>query len=142
MDEGEIQMNPESAKTPATPAQSGKAAGREAKPTGDYAKASPEEIMADIERTRAHMDETLDHLGRKLHPGPKGKAAAWGLAAAAVGTLAWLAIRAFRGSKSHHRPHFKWHEARVLEQAMLAAKLAKAARKGKPAIIVVEPRKV
>lgn len=127
-------MNPES-----SPGKPGKA---EAEPAKDYSKASPEEIMADIERTRAHMDETLDHLGRKLHPGPKGRAAAWGLAAAAVGTLAWLAFRAFRGRKHPHRPHFKWHEARVLEQAVLAAKLAQAARKGKPAIIVVEPRKV
>lgn len=138
-------MNAESAKTPAASgakAKAGNAADKDAKPSKDYAKASPEEIIADIERTRAHMDETLDHLGRKLHPGPKGKAAAWGLAAATVGTLAWLAIRAFRGRKSRHRPHFKWHEARVLEQAMLAAKLAKTARKGKPAIIVVEPRKV
>jgi hypothetical protein len=78
-------MNPESAKQ-------GKAA-------KDYTKASPEEIMADIERTRAHMDETLDNLGQKLHPGPAGKAIAWGLAAAALGTLGWLANRAFRGGK-------------------------------------------
>jgi hypothetical protein len=121
-------MNPESAKQ-------GKAA-------KDYTKASPEEIMADIERTRAHMDETLDNLGEKLHPGPTGKAIAWGLAAAVLGSLGWLAIRSLRGRKSRHRPHTKWHQARVLEQAWLAAKLAQAARKGKPAIIVVEPRKM
>ena len=136
-------MNPESEPNPAEPA--GKAGAKtvpDGKPAKDYGKASPEEIMADIERTRAHMDETLDHLGQKHHPGPKGKAAAWGLAAAAAGTLAWLAIRAFRGRRSRPRPHFKWHQARVLEQAMLAAKLAQAARKGKPAIIVVEPRKM
>src|SRR5688572_7086942 len=139
MGEGEAEMNPESAKKPAAPTAKDKIAKADDKddqPSKDYAKASPQEIMAEIERTRAHMDETLDHLGRKLHPGPKGKAAALGLAAAAVGTLAWLAFRAFRGRKSRHRPHFKWHEARVLEQAMLAAKLAKTARKGKPAIIV------
>lgn len=139
-------MKPESAKTRATPA--GKAGNADAKPDRhekpfqDYAKASPEEIMADIERTRNHMDETLENLGRKLHPGPKGKAAAWGLSAAALASLAWLAFRAIRGRKARRRLHFRWHEARVLEQAMLATRLAKAARKGKPAIIVVEPRKL
>jgi hypothetical protein len=138
MDEGEIQMNPES-KAPAGAQPDAKAA----RPAKDYGKATPEEIMADIERTRAHMDETLDLLGQRMHLGRKGEAVAWSLGAAALGTLAWIAVRALRGRKSAaRRPHFKWREARVLEQAVLAAKLAKAARKGKPAIIVVEPRKV
>lgn len=108
----------------------------------DYATASPEAIMAEIERTRAHMDETLDNLGKQLHFGPKGKAAAWGVAATGIGILVWLAIRGYLGRKTRRRPHFKWHEARVLEQAVLAGRLARAVRKGRPAIIVVEPRKM
>lgn len=113
----------------------------------DYGKADPEEIMADIERTRAHMDETLDLLGRKLRPGVPRKAL--GIASWLAGGLliAGLAYRAF-GPPSRRRRHRKrkaasqWRDARLWEQAMLAGKLARAARKGKPAIIVVEPRKV
>jgi hypothetical protein len=113
----------------------------------DYGKADPEEIMADIERTRAHMDETLALLGRRLRPRVPRKAlrtASW-IAGALL--IAGLAYRAF-GPPRHHRRHGKrrpssrWREARLWEQAMLAGKLAQAARKGKPAIIVVEPRKV
>jgi hypothetical protein len=93
------------------------------------------------------MDETLAILGSKLRPRVPGKAlriASW----IAGGLLiAGLTYRAF-GPPRHHRQHRKrktssqWREARLWEQAMLAGKLAQAARKGKPAIIVVEPRKV
>jgi hypothetical protein len=113
----------------------------------DYSKADPDEIVADIERTRAHMDETLALLGRKLRPKvPRQtlRIASW----IAGGLLiAGLAYRTF-GPPRRHRHHrnrkasSRWREARLWEQAMLAGKLAQAARKGKPAIIVVEPRKV
>jgi hypothetical protein len=113
----------------------------------DYGKADPEEIMADIERTRAHMDETLALLGRKLRPKVPRQAlrmASW-IAGALV--IAGLAYRAFGPTRRHRRhgkrrPSSGWREARLWEQAMLAGKLAQAARKGKPAIIVVEPRKI
>ncbi len=129
----------------------------------DYAKASPEEIAADIERTRAHMDETLHLLSRRLKPRLPGRAllAASGIAALAV--LAWLGWSGYLGFRRRHslvgrlaassrkgkrwfgsirRSQLSWRGAGIGEQGLLAAKLAMAARKGKPAVIVVEPRHI
>lgn len=115
----------------------------------DYAKATPEEIVADIERTRAHMDETLSRLGRRLHRRTPGKALGLTLGLltlAAAGALGYLGYRGFRGRGSHGKLRHRlfrstWHNAHLVEKSVLAARLAMAARKGKPAIIVVEPRK-
>ena len=109
----------------------------------DYSKAKPEEIAADIERTRAHMDESLAILGRKIHrPGLARKIAMVAFGTLAAGALAYFGFRALRPRKSKaKRLASRWHEARVFEQVNLARKLAMAARKGKPTIIVVEPRK-
>lgn len=117
--------------------------GKEAKASLAYEDASPEDIAADIEKTRAHMDETLSELGRRIRPRLPGKPIGIALGAVAAGLIAYLAYRAF-GSRKRHRSDRspRWRDARVLEQVMLAKKLAMAARKGKPAIIVVEPRKI
>lgn len=129
----------------------------------DYSKASPEDIAADIERTRAHMDETLHLLGRKLRPRPPGKAVFAALGFAAFAALAYLGWTGFRGYRRRHtlrgrlaessrkgkdrlgamrRSWLSWRQAGLGEQAVLAAKLALAVRSGKPAIIVVEPRRL
>lgn len=133
MDQGKTALKPAEAPAKATSAMA------RAK---DYSGSTPEEIMKDIERTRARMDETLSRLGSRLKPRMPPKAVAISLGAVALGALGYFAAKAFR----HRRPKAPlrsvWRNARVLEQGMLAAKLAMAARKGKPAIIVVEPRKV
>lgn len=129
----------------------------------DYAKASPEDIAADIERTRAHMDETLHLLSRKLRPRLPGKALLAGSGFAALALLAYLGWAGYRGYRRRHsllgrlaessrkgkhrigsmrRSWLSWHGTGIGEQGLLAAKLAMAARKGKPAVIVVEPRRI
>lgn len=109
----------------------------------DYSQAKPDEIAADIERTRAHMDETLSMLGRKFKgPALVRMAAAISLGALAAGALAFFGFRAFRSRMSKtRRPTSRWRDARIFEQVNLARKLAMAARKGKPTVIIVEPRK-
>lgn len=139
MDKGEDEMNKDIGKT-----SSGKLQKAD-KVSKDYTQAKPEEIAADIERTRAHMDETLAMLGRKIHrPGLARKAAALTLGTLAAGALAIFGFRALRSRKSKsltNRLTSRWHDARIFEQVNLARKMAMAARKGKPTIIVVEPRK-
>jgi hypothetical protein len=113
----------------------------------DYSKATPDQILADIEKTRAHMDHTLTMLGDKLHPRPKVKAALLGVGGLLLSLAGWAAVRAFLGrkgtrAKAAKAKAWRWREAGMIEQALLAKKLVGAARKGRPAIIVVEPRKV
>lgn len=129
----------------------------------DYAKASPEDIAADIERTRARMDETLLLLSRKLRPRYPGKAALAVIGLAAFAALAALGWAGFRGYRLRHslrgrlagtsrkglrrvgsmgRSWLSWRRAGIGEQSLLAARLALAVRKGKPAVIVVEPRAI
>jgi Protein of unknown function (DUF3618) len=117
---------------------------KDAKSSPAYKDASPEDIAADIERTRAHMDETLSKLGRRIRPRLPGRQAGIALGVLAAGLLAFLGYRRVTGSRKRGRSDRspRWRNARVLEQVMLAKNLAMAARKGKPAIIVVEPRKI
>lgn len=131
------------------------------RPAG-YDRATPEEIAADIERTRAHMDETLEMLGRRLRPRLPGKAALRALGLLALAGVAALGLFAgLRGYRRRHTlrgrlAHSKGvkglrgflsgvaapaiRKAGTGEQAVLAARLALAARGGKPTIIVVQPR--
>jgi hypothetical protein len=110
----------------------------------DYQKASPDEIRSDIEKTRAHMDETLVRLGRKIRPrffrDRRKVIAAVTLLLLAAGGLVFLRIRSGRG-----RPEARamgWRKARLYEQFLVMRGLIAAARKGKPAVFVVEPKKL
>ncbi|HLP41602.1 MAG TPA: DUF3618 domain-containing protein [Fibrobacteria bacterium] len=131
--------------------------GKSAKASVDYGKSSPEEIMAEIEHTRAHMDETLHLLGRKLKPMVPRLAvltAAGILGASLLTLVGWkllkskphgaeaIKARVKAYAKQTRKGTTRWREARTFEQVMLASKLAMAVRKGRPAIIVVEPRKI
>lgn len=124
------------------------------RPIKDYGRASPGEIMADIEQTRAHMDETLSLLGRKMHPGPAGKKAlslAGGSLVALAGLAGFLIFRrsrnrrilksALRHGKRPSRFPWRLREMGAFRQALVATRLAASARKGKPTVIVVEPRR-
>lgn len=131
--------------------------GKSAKASVEYGKSSPEEIMAEIEHTRTHMDETLRLLGRKLKP-TVARAALMAVAgilgASLLALIGWkifkpkphgaeaLKARVKTYAKQTRKGTARWREARTFEQVMLASKLAMAVRKGRPAIIVVEPRKI
>lgn len=62
----------------------------------DLGEAAPEEIRAEIDRTRARMDEHLSQLGRKLKGGPAMKRARYPLAALAAAVAGFLIFRAVR----------------------------------------------
>jgi hypothetical protein len=111
---------------------------------GSQARKTPEELRREIERTRKHMDSVLSELGEKLRPRPKVKAALLAFAAIALPLAGWalwylLAVR--RKSRHAASKGWRWRGSGALEQALLAGKLVAAARKGSPAIIVVEPRR-
>lgn len=111
-------------------------------PSADYTEASPEEIRADIEKTRAHMDETLARLGRKIHPRFLKNPAVLiaGVTFVLLGTAALIFLKTRRESK---RPRTAiWKRATLYDQILIVKALAAAARKGKPAVFVVEPRKL
>ena len=128
-------------------------------PALDLAHASPEEIKAEIARTRAHMDERLSQLGRKLKPQVKPAYLWLSLTALALGVGGYMAFRKFRAASIPE----KWdaglkkklgkiaalptvEKAGALSGGILdqlgALRLAYAAvRHGKPSIYVVKPRK-
>jgi hypothetical protein len=107
----------------------------------NYQKSSPEQIRADIERTRAHIDETLAQLGRKFHPRLlRDRLRLFGMVGAAVlgiGGALFFAAYLTRSRRSPGRS--PWRKAGILDQFLVAKSLIAAARKGKPAIYVVRP---
>lgn len=118
----------------------------------DLNSASPDEIKAGIARTRAHMDERLTDLGRKIRPGAKlrirMRRAKIPLAAGAAALCAFLAYRAARAavkSKSErHGPkaginRLKIKSAGVFDYVRALRLLATTIRKGKPGIFIVDP---
>jgi hypothetical protein len=114
----------------------------------DWNSASPDEIKAGIARTRAHMDERLTDLGRKIHPSAKLRKAKIPLAAGAAALCALLAYRAARAmmkSKSErHGPkaginRLKLKSAGVFDYVRALRLLATTISKGKPGIFIVDP---
>jgi hypothetical protein len=131
----------------------------------DWFQASPDEIKSEIARTRAHMDLLLSQLGRKLRPKifvSKLKLARLQIPLAAL-FIAVSGIVVFRAIRPEPKPKawmgkFQGKLGRIQNSAKVkrlevrsaglfdqirALRLAAAvARKGKPAVFIVEPRKV
>lgn len=114
----------------------------------DWNTATPDEIKAGIARTRAHMDERLTELGRKIRPGEKLRRAKLPLAAGAAALCALLAYGAARAviqSRSkRHGPKAGINRLRVKSAGMFdyirALRLvATTVRKGKPSVFIVDP---
>ena len=114
----------------------------------DWNTASPDEIKAGIERTRAHMDERLTDLGRKIRPGARLRKAKIPLAAGAAALCALLAYRASRAVvKSRSERHgakagikrLKVKSAGMFDYILALRLLATTIRKGKPGIFIVDP---
>lgn len=105
--------------------------------------ASPETIKDEIARTRAHMDERLSQLGRKIRPRLELRKlqlpliilvslvaglAAFGMARSKRKTGAKAAVTRFKVRTAGMRDHI-----RTLQLVVSVI------RKGKPAILIVEP---
>ena len=118
----------------------------------DWNSASPDEIKAGIALTRAHMDERLTDLGRKIRPGTKlrvrlrkSKIPLAAGAAALCALLAYRAARAVVKSRSErHGPkagirRLKVKSARVFDYVRALRLLATTISKGKPGIFIVDP---
>lgn len=111
----------------------------------DLEKASPEAIKNEIARTRAHMDERLSQLGRKIRPGIELRNLRLPmalLAACAAGIAAYFLAR--RAAKTGSGPtvrRFKVRTAGMMDHIRTLQLAASVVRKGKPAILIVEPRK-
>lgn len=114
----------------------------------DWNSATPDEIKAGIARTRAHMDERLSDLGRKIRPGDKLRRAKLPLAAGAAALCALLAYRAARAviqSRSERRRpkaginRLKVKSAGMFDYIRALRLLATTVRKGKPAVFIVDP---
>jgi hypothetical protein len=111
----------------------------------DLEKASPEAIKEEIARTRAHMDERLYQLGRKMRPRLEGRYLWLPLAIVAAflaGSAAYLLAR--RASHPKAGPtvtRFKVRTAGMIDHIRTLQLAASVLRKGKPAILIVEPRK-
>jgi hypothetical protein len=123
----------------------------------DWYKASPDEIKAEIARTRAHMDEHLRQLGRKIRPGAGAKGLGASFAALALAAIGILAIGAFRrrmrartwsgrmkagmrGSNVRVK-RFRIRSFGALDQIRVLQLAVSMFRKGKPAVYIVEPRR-
>lgn len=114
----------------------------------DWNTASPDEIKAGIDRTRAHMDERLTDLGRKIRPGARFRKARIPIAAGAAALCALLAYRAARavvksrsdrqGAKAEIK-RLKVKSAGMFDYIMALRLLATTIRKGKPGIFIVDP---
>lgn len=114
----------------------------------DWNSASPDEIKAGIALTRAHMDERLTDLGRKIRPGARLRKAKIPLAAGAAALCALLAYRAARAVvKSRSERHgpkagikrLKVKSAGVFDYVRALRLLATTISKGKPGIFIVDP---
>lgn len=110
----------------------------------DYGRAAPEAIRADIEKTRAHMDETLALLGRKFRPDlfKRGRKIAAAVTAVLLGGLGLALVLTGRTRK--RKRYASVHMRRAggwFDQILVMRALAAAARKGKPAVFIVQPRR-
>ena len=114
----------------------------------DWSSASPDEIKAGIALTRAHMDERLTDLGRKIRPGEKLRKAKIPLAAGAAALCALLAYRAARSAikarSERHGPkagikRLKVKSAGMFDYVRALRLLATTIRKGKPGVFIVDP---
>lgn len=114
-------------------------------PHSDLSEASPETIKAEIARTRAHMDDRLSQLGRKFRPRVNmgmiqiplivlasllAGFAAYRMASPKRKAGPKASINRFKVRTAGMRDHF-----RTLQLAVSVI------RKGKPAILIVEPPK-
>jgi hypothetical protein len=122
----------------------------------DWYRASPDEIKAEIARTRAHMDEHLRQLGRKIRPGVRAKGLGVSFAALALTAVGALAIGAFRrrlrtrtlggkmraGMKGSNVKvkRFRIRSFGAFDQIRAMQLAVSMFRKGKPAVFIVEPR--
>ncbi|HKP96667.1 MAG TPA: DUF3618 domain-containing protein [Fibrobacteria bacterium] len=129
-------------------------------PQVDWFQAGPDEIKAEIARTRAHMDALLSQLGRKFKPRLNLSRLQVPLAAlflAVSGIVVFRAIRRrskpkawtdrfgerigrIQNSAKAKRPEVR--SAGILDQVRALRLAASAARSGKPAIYIVEPRRI
>ena len=114
----------------------------------DWNGATPDEIKAGIARTRAHMDERLSDLGRKIKPGANLRRAKIPLAAAAAALCAllayWAARSVVKARSENHGPkaginRLKVKSAGVFDYVRALRLLATTIRKGKPGIFIVDP---
>lgn len=118
----------------------------------DWNSASPDEIKAGIALTRAHMDERLTDLGRKIRPGAKVRArfrkARIPLAAGAASLCAllayWAARAAVKSRSERHGPkadikRLKLKSAGVFDYVRALRLLATTISKGKPGVFIVDP---
>jgi hypothetical protein len=114
----------------------------------DWFNAGPDQIKDEIARTRAHMDEHLSQLGRKFQPGAKFKRV--GIPIAAAMAMAVSGLMVFRGFRRHGRrgrgaaakvERLKIKSAGMWDQVRAVRLALNLARKGKPAIFIVEPRR-
>jgi hypothetical protein len=125
----------------------------------DWYRASPDEIKAEIARTRSHMDEHLAQLGRKIKPKMNLKRMQIPVAALSVMMAGFLVFRLIRrrsklktwsgrvqagvrsaGANAKVK-RLKVRSAGFLDQVRAVRLAVDVARKGKPAIFIVEPRK-
>jgi hypothetical protein len=123
----------------------------------DWYRASPDEIKAEIARTRAHMDEHLRQLGRKIRPGVGAKSLGVSVAALALTAVGALAIGAVRrrlrtrtwggrmkaGMKAPNVrvKRFRMRSFGALDQIRAMQLAVSMFRRGKPAVFIVEPRR-
>jgi hypothetical protein len=116
----------------------------------DWHAASPDQIKAEIARTRAHMDERLSDLGRKIRPRINPKWVQIPLAslfALATGFIIFRAVRpksklAAWSRKSHPSARvqrLKIKSAGMFDYIHALRLLSTIVRKGKPAVFIVEP---
>jgi hypothetical protein len=124
----------------------------------DWYKAGPDEIKAEIARTRAHMDKHLAQLGRKIKPKLNLRRLQIPVAAFLLLTAGWVAFRMIRrrsklktwsgrirswNDRSNVKvKKIKLRSAGILDQIRALQLAVAAVRKGKPAIFIVEPRKL
>jgi len=158
MNQVKNQVNTDAEK-PAYPETIGYADAAQAAPEIDLDHASTAEIKAEIGRTRMHMDEHLSQLGDKL----KTKASSaylWipigGLLLGAIGYAAFRmvgkvskpkkwsdrvqgGVDKFIGASAVEKLQVR--SAGIFDQIRMLRLAVSAARKGKPAIYIVEPRK-
>ncbi|MDB5102830.1 MAG: hypothetical protein JWP91_519 [Fibrobacteres bacterium] len=119
----------------------------------DWNDASPDEIKAEIARTRAHMDARLSDLGRKFKPKVNVKRARIPAAVLAAALTGFLLFRAFRPKSklvswsrrkkpaSARMQRLKVKSAGMADYVRAIGLVMNVIRKGKPAVFIVEPGK-
>jgi hypothetical protein len=112
----------------------------------DWNHSSPDEIKYEIARTRAHMDERLSDLGRKLKPRVNLKRLqipAAAVFAAVTGLLIFRAVRPrpFKVKAKAKVTRLKVKSAGMFDYLRALKMLTTVVRKGKPAVFIVEPGK-